>query len=46
MITLTIEPGEPIAGTLTTVGQNTSTPFCGWMELIATISTLRAGQNR
>jgi hypothetical protein len=43
LISLRIEPGEPITGTLTVGGQTTGMPFCGWMDLIVTISTLRTG---
>jgi hypothetical protein len=41
VISLRIEPGEPISGMLTTSAQTTGTPFCGWMELIAAITARR-----
>lgn len=41
LISLRIEPGEPITGTLTTSSQAEELPFCGWMELIAGITAAR-----
>lgn len=46
LISLRIEPGEPITGTLTAGGQTTGTSFCGWMELIAAITAARDGHNQ
>jgi hypothetical protein len=38
VISLRIERGEPISGTLTVHGRTGEERFCGWMELIATIT--------
>jgi hypothetical protein len=38
VISLRIERGEPISGTLTLRGRVGEERFCGWMELIAAIT--------
>lgn len=42
-ISLRIDPGEPLTGTLTSNSQTAGTPFCGWMDLIAAITAHRDG---
>jgi hypothetical protein len=46
LISLRIEPGEPITGTLTSNNRTEAAPFCGWMELIAAINDRRDGQGQ
>jgi hypothetical protein len=38
VMTMRIERGEPISGTLTLHGRAGEQRFCGWMELIAAIT--------
>jgi hypothetical protein len=46
VLELSLADGDPISGTVCIAGVQPATPFHGWIDLMSTINSLRAGAGK
>jgi hypothetical protein len=42
ILELTLAAGDPVRGTVGVLGEPPALPFCGWIDLMSAINSLRA----